>query len=188
MEENYFPLVLNSTRSIVFRIIDHAMTPDQLHPCWPAMSVDLLGEAFLIRPCGGERGERKDKMERLNEKQRKSKGWMKGWETNLDKRESAMLSALPPGSSTPLCSHLTKYLLRIASSSLLHYPIHSNSFHQIIFRLTRKILRLQNQASDLSPLLLLKLQWSLVFHKEIWSPSKQKYSIANITISIIFDC
>ena len=27
------------------------------------MSVDLLGEAFLIQPCGGERAEWKDKME-----------------------------------------------------------------------------------------------------------------------------
>ena len=58
-----------------------------------------------------------------------------------------------------------------------------------MFHLTQKILRLQNQASDPSPLLLLKLQkWFPVFHKEIWSPSKQKYSIANITISIMFDC
>ena len=29
---------------------------------------------------------------------------------NLDKSDSAMLSALPPGSSTPLCSHLFKLL------------------------------------------------------------------------------
>ena len=70
----------------------------------------------------------------------------------------------------------------------MQYPIHFNYLSQIMFHLTQKILRLQNQASDLSPLLLLKLQWSLVFHKEIWSPSKQKYSIANITISIMFDC
>ena len=150
------------------------MPPDQLHLCWPAMSVDLLGEAFLIRPCGGERGERKDKMERINEKQRKRKGWRKGWETNLDKRESAMLSALPPGSSTPLCSHLhTKYLLRIVSFFLLQYPIHFNYLSQIMFHLTQKILRLQNQASDPSPLLLLHLQkWFPVFHNKIWSPSK----------------
>ena len=83
------------------------------------MSVDLPGEAFLIQPCGGGRGEWKNKMKRINEKQRKRKGWRKGWGTNLDKRESAMLSALPPGSSTPLCSHLqTKNLLRIVSCFL----------------------------------------------------------------------
>ena len=94
----------------------------------------------------------KNKSENLNNRESELKDKDKSEEKkpDLDKRESAILSALPPGSSTPLCSHLKAECVSAHSELLLSGEGNEG-------RLTPKTLRLPSPALGLCHILHLRL-------------------------------
>ena len=86
---------------------------------------------------------------------------------NLDKSDSAMLSALPPGSSTPLCSHLSGWISLTKATKITLNQSHFKSRFasgqvKTSFCLTQKIPHPLSRALGLchTPLLQNQIQWS----------------------------